>query len=91
LARIINDKLVTAKINVEVEVCDPKGQGKLLYDYNGIDSLFNYYDILEVDVSYLWAISTDLLTFKKSEIDYYDDVFAFEWDPLRIPVEGDED
>lgn len=32
---------------------------------------------------YLWAITQKLMTFKKEEIDYYDKVFDFEWEPLK--------
>lgn len=37
-----------------------------------------------MDVAYLWAITTDLVTFNKSEIDYYDEVYEFAWEPTTV-------
>jgi hypothetical protein len=71
-------------INVEVEVCDPERTGRDLYDETRINSLFDRYDILQVDVAYLYAITTELVTFNKSEIDYYDEVYGFAWEPTTI-------
>jgi hypothetical protein len=65
LAELINEKLREADINVVVDVCDPNGNGGDLYNESKIDSLFDDHDILEVDVSYLWAIKTPLLTFSR--------------------------
>jgi ABC-type transport system substrate-binding protein len=66
LALIVNEMLREKGINVEVEVCDQNTTGSDLYNQDTIDSLFNQYDILEIDVTYIWAITTNLVTFKRS-------------------------
>lgn len=45
-----------------------------------------------MDVSYLWAITdqTQLLTFQKTEIDYYNSVHPFEWQPTTNNIDGQE-
>ena len=52
-------------ISVEVEVCDPKTTGLDLKNIDKINSLFDRYDILEVNSVYLWAITTKLVTFNR--------------------------
>ena len=64
-----------------VEVCNDTTSSKL-YDASEINSLFDDYDIVELDVSYLWAVTTDLLSFTKDDISYFDRIFPFEWTPL---------
>ena len=87
LASQINHHLKQKNINVVVEVCNDTTSGKL-YDASQINSLFDDYDIVELDVSYLWAVTTDLLAFTKEEISFYDSVFPFEWAPLARSVDG---
>ena len=70
-----------------VEVCNDTTSSKL-YDASEINSLFDDYDIVELDVSYLWAVTTDLLSFTKDDISYFDRIFPFEWTPLARSVNG---
>lgn len=87
LADLINQKLRAANINVVVDVCDPNGNGNNLYNASAIDTLFDDHEILEVDVSYLWAIQTPLLGFSRDEIRHYDKVYPFEWTPTTTIID----
>lgn len=87
LADKINVHLRQHNINVVVEVCNDTTAAKL-YDASEINSLFDDYDIVELDVSYLWAVTTGLLTFTSDEISYFHNIFPFEWAPLSRSVNG---
>ena len=82
---MINSKLKEKDINVIVDTCDSTGKGNSswLYDPTQINKFFNTYDIIQLDLSYIGKITQKLLLFTQDEIDYYHDVFEFQWEPLK--------
>lgn len=86
---LINSKLRLEGINVEVDFCDVNGNSSKLYS-NEINELLEAYDILEIDIVAMPAITKPLMKFQKKEISYYDQVFPFQWDTVT-EVEGTEE
>lgn len=48
------------------------------------------YDILQIDVVAMPAITKPLMKFQKNEISFYDEVFAFQWSSVT-KVEGGQE
>jgi hypothetical protein len=69
LTDLINDALHKKGINVKVS-CDLSHK-EYLYDADKISLLFDKYDIVEIDVSMIWAIKVDLLKIPKGKITWY--------------------